>query len=354
MAQNRTPIVRLAAAVSALLGVTSGALAQLTPDRLYYGVDRKAPMTVAAPEGGDAEIRLLAADGSVVKTAAAAPGGVDLAALFPIFWETSPTEVYFAQLVVDGSPLGPAVVIDPMISVDKARMVDPNTLNPTSGRGGKPMFESDIAQMRGQGRPPVTYSGFRAYVDKDVVMETSEGTIRVRLRPDIAPNHAWNFRQLVDGGYYTEILFHRVIPAQNGRPGFVIQVGDPTGLGSGGPGYQIDLEKSSLPHDFGVLSMARTGDPDSGGSQIFICLSREATRSLDTLYTGFGQAIAGADTINAIGSVDVGGPRGDRPVNPPVLIRAYLDDAAPYGTGPAPVRAPGTAGGTGAPEPGDR
>lgn len=354
MSQTRSPIVRIAAALSALLGVTSGALAQLTPDRLYYGVDRKAPMTVSAPEGGDAEIRLLDADATVVSKAAAAPGGVDLAALFPIFWETSPTQVYFAQLYVDGSPLGPAVVIDPMISVDRARMVDPNTLNPTAGRGGKPMFGSDIARMQGTGQPPVTYSGFRAYVDKDVVMETTEGVIRVRLRPDVAPNHAWNFRQLVDGGYYTEILFHRIIPARNGRPGFVIQVGDPTGLGSGGPGYEIDLEKSSLVHDFGVLSMARTGDPDSGGSQIFICLSREATRSLDGLYTAFGQTIAGADTIEALGSVDVGGPRGDRPVNPPVLIRAYLADAAPYGTGPAPVHESDDLGTGEVPEPGDR
>lgn len=336
-ALSSNSVVRAAAAVLSIIVSSGGALAQLAPNRLYYGVGQKAPMTVEAASG-EVEIKLLNPDGSVAATAPAAAGGVDLAALFPSLWEAKSPDVQFAQLFVDQAPVGPAVVIDPMTSVDRARLVDPNTLEPAAGRG-RPMFESDLSTMRGQPRQPEVYSGFRAYVDKNVVMETSHGTIRIRLRPDVASNHAWNFRQLVDGGYYTDIKFHRIIPARAGRPGFVIQVGDPTGTGSGGPGYEIDLEKSSLLHDFGVLSMARTGDPDSGGSQIFICLSREATQSLDGLYTAFGQAIAGADTITALGSVPVAGPRNDQPVDPPTLIRAYLEDAAPYGTGPAPLSA---------------
>ena len=120
-------------------------------------------------------------------------------------------------------------------------------------------------------------------------------------------------------------------------PSFVVQVGDPTGVGSGGPGYAIDLERSSLLHDFGVLSMARTGEPDTGGSQIFICLTREATAQLDGSYTAFGESIAGADTIAALGDVEV---QGQKPVDPPVLERAYLVDSAPITEWKAPVRRP--------------
>ena len=302
-----------------------------------------------APGGGDVEIWLLK-NGSdePVATAAAVAGGVDLASLFPVLWESKDPSVMFAQLFVDGSAVGPAVVLDPMVSVDKAKLLNPSTMSPVSNpRLGKPVFESDRLRMMGQPTRPVVYSGLRAYVEKDVVLTTSLGDIRIRLRPDEAPNSAFNFRSLVDGGFYTDIIFHRIIPARAGRPGFVIQVGDPTGTGGGGPGYQIDLENSKLPHDFGVLSMARSGDPDSGGSQIFICLSREATQSLDGKYTAFGQAIGGADTIASLGSVEV---QGDRPVDPPVLIRAYLVDSAAHGTGPAPVRAPSAD----APKPGKR
>lgn len=341
------PIAALAVLAFALL-VVLPSHAQLVPARLYYGIDRTIPMHVEAPGGSDVEIKLLSpVSAEVVASAPAMAGGVDLAGLFPSLWsETDPT-VLFAQLYVDREPTGPAVVLDPMVTVDRAKLSDPTTLNPTTDqRRGVPIFDSDRARMTGQSPPPTVYSGLRAYVDKDVMIETSSGLIRVRLRPDEAPNSAYNFRRLVEGGFYTDIIFHRIIPAVGGRPGFVIQVGDPTGTGRGGPGYHIDLEKSSIPHDFGVLSMARSGDPDSGGSQVFICLSREQTASLDGRYTAFGQAIEGADTIAALGSVQV---EGDRPVDPPVLKRAYLVDAAPYGRGPAPVTRP-----VRAPEPWDR
>ena len=314
--------------------LTAHASAQLTPDRLFYGVDRTMPMTVSA-DGGDVVIKLMdPADSSEVATAPAMAGGVDLAGLFPTLWTDKREGVLFAQLVVDGTPTGAPVVLDPLTSVDKATMVNPQTMQPVQpGQRGRPLFQSERASMTGQ-TLPVTYSGIRAYVSKDVVFETEAGDIRVRLRPDKAPNHAWNFRSLVEGGYYTEIIFHRIIPD------FVIQVGDPTGTGSGGPGYQIDLEKSDVPHDFGVLSMARTGDPDSGGSQIFICLTRQRTALLDGSYAAFGQTIAGADTIVALGNTEVGGPRGDRPLDPPLLQRAYLAPSAPFGTGPMPVQRP--------------
>ena len=333
---HTTPLGRAIALIAtlAIALFAADASAQLVPDRLFYGVGRTVPMTVSAGSD-DVVIKLMdPSSNTEVAKAPAVVGGVDLAGLFPTLWTDQSPTVLFAQLFVGGTATGAPVVLDPMLSVDKARIVDPRTMQPVQpGQRGKPMFESEFAEMRGQSRQ-VTYSGIRAYVSSDVVLETSLGDVRVSLRPDVAPNHAWNFRSLVEGGYYTDIIFHRIVPS------FVVQVGDPTGVGSGGPGYQIDLEKSSLLHDFGVLSMARTGDPDTGGSQIFICLTRQATAQLDGSYTAFGQSIAGADTIVALGNSPV---NGQKPIDPPVLKRAYLADSAPFGTGPAPVQRPAVA-----------
>jgi peptidyl-prolyl cis-trans isomerase B (cyclophilin B) len=316
--------------LATLAAAASPTLAQLVPDRMYYGVDRKAPMTVSA--NGDAEIRLFdPATREVVASAPAVDGGVDFASLFPELWTQKSEQVRYAQLFVDDRAVGAPVVLVPMVSVDRAILVNPQTGQPVQrGQRGKPLFDSQIAEMQARPRS-VVYSGVRAYVSKDVVLETSMGEIRIRLRPDVAPNHAWNFRTLVEGGYYTDIIFHRVVPS------FVVQVGDPTGVGSGGPGHHIDLENSSLLHDFGVLSMARTGEPDTGGSQIFICLTRQATAQLDGSYTTFGESIAGADTIIALGNTPV---QGQTPVDPPVLERAYLVDTAPLPAWPAVVKRP--------------
>ncbi|HHN78131.1 MAG TPA: peptidylprolyl isomerase [Phycisphaerales bacterium] len=337
MTHTRLPSITLC--LSLLMLWATAARAQLVPDRLYYGVDRPIPMTVHA-DSDDVEIRLFEfGNPEPVARAAAARGGVDLAALLPMLWTQKEPRVLYAQLYDGGTPVGPPVVLDPMVTVDKATIRDPSTMSPIKDeRRGVPIFDVDLRKVTNQPARPVVFSGIRAYVDKDVVFETSMGDIRFRLRPDQAPNSSYNFRQLVEGGFYTDIIFHRIIPPRAGKPGFVIQVGDPTGTGSGGPGYQIDLENSKLPHDFGVLSMARSGgDPDSNGSQVFVCLSREATKALDGRYTAFGQAIAGADTIMALGTVEV---QGQRPVDPPVLKRAYLVDAAPIGTWTEPVKAP--------------
>jgi peptidyl-prolyl cis-trans isomerase B (cyclophilin B) len=131
---------------------------------------------------------------------------------------------------------------------------------------------------------------------------------------------------------------HRVVAAlANGSP-FVIQAGDPTGTGAGGPGYNFDLEKSTLPHDYGVVSMARSSDPNSNGSQFFICLSRSGTAFLDGRYTAFGEAVRGADAITAIKDVEVG--QNDRPVDPPLINSARTVPAPPFGTGQAPIEEP--------------
>ncbi len=303
------------------LAMGTHAQAQVSPDRLYYGIDREVPMTVKIPDSkkGDAAIQLLEpGTAKVLATAPVAAGSVNLATLFPQIWTDKSPKLVYAQLVVGTEAIGPAVVLQPMTSQPRAQ---------SNGRG---VVFPELPEMA------KTYSGIRAYADKHVVVETTLGSIEIEIRPDVAPNTAWNFRHLVEGGFYTDIKIHRIAKDNGQGQPFVIQAGDPNGTGSGGPGYLIDLEKSNLPHDFGIVSMARTNSPDTGGSQFFICLSREGTAFLDGPYCSFAQCVAGADTITKLGSVEtVAGS--DTPVNPPVIKSAKLVDALPYGKGPKTV-----------------
>ncbi len=139
-----------------------------------------------------------------------------------------------------------------------------------------------------------------------VEFDTTKGKIRLNLWPDVAPGHCKNLIGLASIGFYDGIIVHRVIP------NFVMQVGCPEGNGTGGPGYTIDAEFNEREHEAGVLSMARTSDPNSAGSQFFICLDR--VPHLDRQYTAFGQT-ADDDSLQvvlSIGSVKTGA--GDRPV----------------------------------------
>ncbi len=101
-----------------------------------------------------------------------------------------------------------------------------------------------------------------------VVFDTSLGSIRIDLHPENAPGHCKNLIGLTKIGYYNGLIFHRVIK------GFMIQGGCPNGTGTGGPGYTIPAEFNGTRHEPGVLSMARTSDPNSGGGQFFICLEK--------------------------------------------------------------------------------
>lgn len=332
--------------VAAVLLPAPVCVAQLVPERTYYGKDRPIPMTVSVPEGmeGEVEVLLLApVTAEVVARAPAAEGPVNLATLLPRLWRppaaggsapgsggqsASPDEgippLLYAQLAVGGVKVGPAVVMQPMVTPVTA-VVD---------TVGDARFPPVVAQTR-------TFSGYRAYTDRLVVLETDKGTIELALRPDAAPNTVWSFIGLVEGGFYTDVEFHRVVPANRRGEPFVIQTGDPTGTGRGGPGFFIDLEPSPLPHGFGVVSMARTRDPNTNGSQFFICLSRAATAALDGQYTAFAQTVGGAETIAAISAVPVG--RDDRPLDPaPRIISARTAPAPPYGEGKSPVAEPGT------------
>lgn len=314
------------AALSAVLIVclAPAALGQLTPDREYYGIKRTIPMTVSLPSGvaGDVQIALYLATGDEAARAAAKEGAVDLAGLFPVLWTATSPQISYAQLIVDDEPIGAPVVLVPMLTPDLAQL---------SGR--QAVFPKRTADQ-------VAYSGLRAWSDKHVVFSTSLGDIEFRMRPDKAPNTVANFLDLVEGGYYTDIVFHRVIGAKDGRPPFMAQVGDPTGTGMGGPGRFIDLEPSDLPHDFGVLSMARTGDPNTNGGQVFVCFSREGTYFLDGQYCSFAEAVSGGETILALEQVKTDST--DRPVgDPPVLKGAKAIPAPPFGKGPDALKRPG-------------
>lgn len=316
--------------------LSSMACGQLTPDRLYYGVGQRVVTLVATPENELAEpsIRLLNATTlEVIATAPAARGRTDLSSLFPTIWGEQSSKVMLAQLYVNERALGAPLVLQPLVTPNIATRVDPSTLQLAENEQAIVIFEDDrIASQNAQGQAvdaqrEVVYSGLRVYVEQEAVLETSHGEIVFRMRPDAAPNTAFNFQHLVEGGFYTSIIFHRVVAAlPDGRP-FVIQVGDPSGTGSGGPGYMVDLEKSTLPHDFGVLSMARAEDPNTNGSQVFVCLSKEGTSFLDGRYTAFAQAVSGAETILNIARAPV--DANDRPLDPPMIHRAYMRDAPP-------------------------
>ena len=147
------------------------------------------------------------------------------------------------------------------------------------------------------------------------------GVIKAELYPEIAPNTVNNFISLIRKGYYNGLIFHRVIQ------GFMLQGGCPDGTGMGGPGYEIKGEfssngfKNDLKHTPGVLSMARTMIPDSGGSQFFIM--HETSPHLDGDYAGFGKVTEGMDVVNRIAETETDFQ--DRPLKPQVMKEVTVE-----------------------------
>jgi len=138
--------------------------------------------------------------------------------------------------------------------------------------------------------PAMTIDTSKTYT---ATVKTVRGDFTIKLRPDLAPKHVNSFVFLARDGYFDHVTFHRVIP------GFVAQTGDPTGTGSGGPGYTIPAEfTTSLPYAPGVVGMARMSDPNSAGSQWFIAYA--AAPSLDGQYTVFGQVTSGVDVVDCL------------------------------------------------------
>lgn len=147
-----------------------------------------------------------------------------------------------------------------------------------------------------------------------ITME-SGNIIKAELYPDTAPNTVNNFISLINKGFYNGLIFHRVIS------GFMLQGGCPDGNGMGGPGYSIKGEFSDngfenpLEHDPGVLSMARSGDPNSAGSQFFIM--HKKSRHLDDQYAAFGKVTEGIEVVNEIADVET--DYNDRPADDQII-----------------------------------
>jgi cyclophilin family peptidyl-prolyl cis-trans isomerase len=172
-----------------------------------------------------------------------------------------------------------------------------------------------------------------SYDNKVAELHTSQGEIDIRFFPDVAPNHVKNFLDLAEKGFYNGTKFHRVIP------GFMIQGGDPNTVsgspaswGTGGSGKNVAAEFSKVPHKRGIVSMARSNDPNSASSQFFI-VTTDST-FLDNQYTVFGQVTKGMDVADKI----VNAPKGaaDRPNSPVAIESIKIRDAREDEKGPTP------------------
>ena len=142
-----------------------------------------------------------------------------------------------------------------------------------------------------------------------MILETSKGTVKIEMRPDLAPGHVARIKELVKEGFYDGIVFHRVID------GFMAQTGCPQGTGTGGSGKKLKAEFNKEKHVRGVCSMARAGDPNSGDSQFFICFG-DAT-FLDGQYTAWGKVIEGMDNVDKI-------KRGEPVRDPDKIVKATM------------------------------
>lgn len=355
-------------AIAIILAVAARASAQLEAVSTYTGAAR--PILVRVSADHDAAARVIALyDAPTRRELARAelPAGVgveiDLRAMFPSILNDAPSAPMYAQYLAGETPIGAPLVLDPMITPRVA--INARTAAILAA------FEQDdaasIRRLRSMTReqldamvldvvfrePPARVcAGYRVYIDRFVEIETSFGRMTLALRPDAAPITCFSFLHLVEGGFYDSVPFHRIVPTDRlGRP-FVVQAGDPTGTGDGGPGYSIDFEPSMLAHDFGVVSMARElDDPNSDGSQFFIALSREGCARLDGRFVAFAEVIDGAAVLDSIAAAPVG-PRdpddpasaADRPLDPPVIIRARTVPATPITERPARITREASAG----------
>jgi cyclophilin family peptidyl-prolyl cis-trans isomerase len=170
--------------------------------------------------------------------------------------------------------------------------------------GATPSGATPTRDARGcpTAEPPALAAG----ETRTVAISTSKGSITIKVEADLGPRAAGNFVALATCGFYDGVVFHRLVP------GFVIQGGDPTGTGGGGPGYTFPDDPVTIPYTRGVVAMANSG-PNSNGSQFFIVL---ADASLAPNYSVFGRVTAGMEAVDAIAAMPNGGPPGNPATNP--------------------------------------
>ncbi len=146
--------------------------------------------------------------------------------------------------------------------------------------------------------------------ENTLVIELKSGPVKIKLRPDLAPQHVERVKMLAREGFYNGLTWHRVIP------GFMAQTGDPTGTGAGGSKYpDLPAEFTPTPFERGTVGAARTNDPNSANSQFFICFTH--TPNLNGKYTIWGQVIEGMPNVDQIA-------KGEPPPQPDKIIKAYL------------------------------
>lgn len=177
--------------------------------------------------------------------------------------------------------------------------------------GSRPGADQDVARKE---------SGqiVEQYKDKLAVIETNSGTIKFRFYPEDAPRTVENFVQLVEKQFYNGSPFHRIVKD------FVIQTGSPDGSPGGGPGYTVAAEFSERKHVEGTVAMARKSEPNSAGSQFYICV--KPTPHLDGKYTVFGQVVEGMDVVNKIAETQTDAD--SRPLERVVMESVRIEDSA--------------------------
>jgi peptidylprolyl isomerase len=145
--------------------------------------------------------------------------------------------------------------------------------------------------------------------ENTLLLETTQGPVTIKMRPDLAPGHVARIKELVKEGFYDGVVFHRVID------GFMAQTGCPHGTGTGGSGKKLKAEFNEQPHVRGTVSMARAQSPDSGDSQFFICFGD--ARFLDNQYTVWGEVTSGMENVDKI-------KRGEPVSNPDKIVSAKM------------------------------
>lgn len=188
------------------------------------------------------------------------------------------------------------------------------------GATGGPVGASDPAPTGESGCPTSQPAALAAGETRLVAIETVHGTIEITVEADLSPIAAGNFVALAACGFYDGVVFHRLVP------GFVIQGGDPTGSGRGGPGYTIRDEPVTTVYERGTVAMARTPEPNSVGSQFFIVLDDAAEAALAdaNTYQIIGTVTDGMDTVDAIAAGPNGGPPSNLATQPVAMDKVTV------------------------------
>jgi len=276
-------------AASPLVSLIMSLFSVLLPTKMWFGPSQ--PITIRVDAKTPTSLVLTKFDGTAIATKDAPSGDatVDLRTLYP---DLNAVGTYVLFAVPKGKTVdqfvGTPIVIE--VLADKAQA------------------NAEVVKIK-----PLQYE----------VMTTAEGAMTMTFYYDVAPNTVDSFLRLSGEGYYDGLTFHRILP------GFVIQGGDPKGDGTGGPGYSVNAEFNPQPHKEGVLSMARSQDPNSAGSQFFVCLSYDKTQQLDNQYTTFGKVVDGMKAVEKIAATPLKDKDAGTPVNPPVIDKAEVFPVTP-------------------------